>query len=118
MMVGEVRILVAAVESRDLADLRLRMDVLKGRIPSGAVILAGKAGDDRVLLLGWATPDLEKTFPVNTWVRSMAQTLGGRGGGRPLWAEGGGAPPPSWSDFLSKVRTSMRQAAEKALGGS
>ena len=118
VMVGGVRILVAAVESRDLADLRLRMDVLKGRIPSGAVILAGKAGEDRVLLLGWATPDLEKTFPVNSWVRSMAQTLGGRGGGRPLWAEGGGSPPPSWTDFLSQVRTSMRQAAEKALGGS
>ena len=118
VMVGGIRILVAAVESRDLADLRLRMDVLKGRIPSGAVILAGKAGEDRVLLLGWATPDLEKTFPVNSWVRSMAQTLGGRGGGRPLWAEGGGSPPPSWTDFLSQVRTSMRQAAEKALGGS
>ena len=118
VMVSGVRILVAAVESRDLADLRLRMDVLKGRIPSGAVILAGKAGEDRVLLLGWATPDLEKTFPVNSWVRSMAQTLGGRGGGRPLWAEGGGSPPPSWTDFLSQVRTSMRQAAEKALGGS
>ncbi len=118
MVVGGVRILVAAVECHDLADLRLRMDVLKVRIPSGAVILAGKAGDDRVLLLGWATPDLEKSFPVNNWVRSMAQTLGGRGGGRPLWAEGGGSPPPSWPEFLSQVRTTMRAAAEKALGGS
>ncbi len=116
--VGEKQILVAAVESRDLADLRLRMDVLKAKISSGAVILAGKSGGDRVLLLGWATPDLEKTFPVNTWVRSMAQTLGGRGGGRPLWAEGGGSPPPSWTDFLAQVRTTMRAAAEKALGGS
>ncbi|MGC8499610.1 MAG: alanine--tRNA ligase [Leptospirillia bacterium] len=115
---GGILVLVAAVECRDLADLRLRMDILKGRIPSGAVILAGRSGGDRVLLLGWASSDLEKRFPVNTWVRTMAQTLGGRGGGRPLWAEGGGSPPPSWPDFLRGVRSAMRDAAENAQGGS
>ncbi len=113
---GEIRILVSVVDCRDGRDLRLRMDILKGRLSSGLVILAGRT-EGPVLLLGWASPDLEKRFPVNVWIRKMAATLGGKGGGRPTWAEGGGSPPPSWPDFLESIRSEIREEARRTLVG-
>ncbi len=114
---GEIRILVSVVDCRDGRDLRLRMDILKGRVSSGLIILAGRT-EGSVLLLGWASPDLEKRFPVNVWVRKMAASLGGKGGGRPAWAEGGGSPPPSWPDFLRTIRSEIREEALRTLVGS
>ncbi len=114
---GEIRILVSAVDCRDGRDLRLRMDILKGRLSSGIVILAGRT-EGGVLLLGWASQDLEKRFPVNVWIRKMAASLGGKGGGRPTWAEGGGSPPSSWPDFLESIRSEIREEARRTLVGS
>ena len=114
---GDIRILVAAVDCRDGRDLRLRMDILKSRIPSGIIILAGRT-EGQVLLLGWASQDLEKRFPVNSWIRKMAAALGGKGGGRPTWAEGGGVPPSSWPVFLDTVRAEIREEAMRTLVGS
>lgn len=114
---GDTRILVAVVDCRDGRDLRLRMDILKARIPTGLVILAGRT-EGQVLLLGWASQDLEKRLPVNVWIRKMATALGGKGGGRPAWAEGGGPPPPSWPVFLDTIRAEIREEAQRALVGS
>ena len=112
--VGDFRILVAGVECEDGRDLRLRIDAIKGLVGSGIVILAGNA-PGKAILLGWASSDMEKTFPVNIWIRKMAEDLGGKGGGRPLWAEGGGNPPPSWSEFLDRYRSDIRESARTVL---
>jgi alanyl-tRNA synthetase len=112
--VGDLRILVAGVECEDGKDLRLRIDALKTLVGSGVVILAGRASG-KAILLGWASQDLEKAFPVNIWIRKMAEELGGKGGGRPLWAEGGGTPPPSWNEFLDRYRSEIQIAAGLAL---
>ena len=112
--VGDFRILVAGVECEDGRDLRLRIDAIKGLVGSGIVILAGNA-PGKAILLGWASSDMEKTFPVNIWIRKMAEELGGKGGGRPLWAEGGGNPPPSWSEFLDRYRSDISDSARTVL---
>lgn len=114
---GEARILFTAVDCKDGQDLRLRMDRLKDRISSGMVILAGRT-EGKVLLLGWASPDMEKRLPVNGWIRKMSAALGGKGGGRPAWAEGGGSPPSSWPEFLSSFRAEIRDEAQRVLVGS
>jgi len=108
--VGALKVLVAGVDCEDGQDLRLRMDAIKGMVGTGIVILAGNAAE-KAILLGWAAPGLEKSFPVNTWIRKMAEELGGKGGGRPLWAEGGGTPPSSWKEFLNRYRSEIREAA-------
>ncbi len=87
----------------DPKDLRLRMDALKSDVTSGAVLLLGVL-PERVVLLGWASEDVAKKFPVSDLVKSFSARLGGRGGGKPIWAEGGGPMPENLESLLAEMR--------------
>jgi alanyl-tRNA synthetase len=79
------------------------MDALKSDVVSGAVLLLGVL-PERVVLLGWASDDVAKKFPVSDLVKSFSARLGGRGGGKPIWAEGGGPLPENLDSLLAEMR--------------
>ena len=101
------------VEIDEAKDLRLRIDALKSNVTSGAVLLLGIL-PDRVVLLGWASEDVAKKFPISDLVKNFSIRLGGRGGGKPIWAEGGGPLPDNMTALLSE----MREAAILAFEGA
>ncbi len=62
-------------------------DQLRDRIKSGIIIVFGKGESSHPTLVS-VTADLTKTFPAGNLLKSIAATMGGKGGGRPDFAQG------------------------------
>jgi alanyl-tRNA synthetase len=78
-------------------------DRLRDRLGSG-VLLLGAALDGRPALLALVTPDLvARGLKAGALLGATAQALGGRGGGRPDRAQGGGGDPARLDEALAAV---------------
>jgi alanyl-tRNA synthetase len=87
--VGGLRVLTARVDGVDAKNLRGMVDELRQRLGSAIVLLAAEEGGKLTLALG-VTADLTGRFRAGDLVREISQVLGGKGGGRPDFAQGGG----------------------------
>ncbi len=90
--VAGVRVLSARVDGTDAKSLRGMVDDLRNRLGSAVVLLAAEEGGKVSLAIG-VTPDLVARFRAGDLVREISQVLGGKGGGRPDFAQGGGSDP-------------------------
>ena len=88
--VGGVRVLAANVEGADPKALRVTLDQCKNKLGS-AVILLSAVNDGKIALAAGVTDDLTDRVKAGDLVREFAGRLGGKGGGRPDMAQGGGS---------------------------
>lgn len=88
--VGDIKVLATAVDGADAGSLRDVMDQCKNKLGS-AVILLAAPGDDKVALVAGVTKDLTDRIKAGDLMREFAGRLGGKGGGRPDMAQGGGS---------------------------
>lgn len=89
--------LVAAqidIEDRDL--LAQISDQIRDHLKSGVIVLLGKGGSTHPLLVT-VTKDLTSTIKAGDLLREIAGTMGGKGGGRPDFAQGAVPDASSWS---------------------
>jgi alanyl-tRNA synthetase len=84
-----IKVLAATVEVDDKAVLRSTGDQLRDKLGSGVVVLAGTGGPE-VLLIAMVTKDLVDKVQAGKLIGEVAAALGGRGGGKPDMAQGGG----------------------------
>lgn len=84
------KLVVAEVSNADGEALRVAVEDLKGRIGSG-VILLGSVTDGKVAIVAGVTKDLIGTISAGDMVKAACGAIGGKGGGRPELAMGGGA---------------------------
>ncbi|MGA3016669.1 MAG: alanine--tRNA ligase [Bryobacteraceae bacterium] len=87
--VKEVRVLAARVDGMDRQQMRSLADSLRNKWKSAVVVLAS-AGDDGVAIVAAVTKDLTGKVQAGKLVSAVAAATGGKGGGRPDMAEGGG----------------------------
>jgi alanyl-tRNA synthetase len=87
--VAGVRVVATRVPGAAAKDLRSMVDALREKLKSGVVLLASESDEQVALALG-VTPDLTKRFPAGRLVREVASVIGGKGGGRPDFAQAGG----------------------------
>jgi alanyl-tRNA synthetase len=87
--VGGVRVLATRVEGVGARELRALVDDLRSRLGSGVVLLAAE-GDDSVALALGVTQDLLERLKAGDLIREVAGIVGGKGGGRPDFAQAGG----------------------------
>jgi alanyl-tRNA synthetase len=87
--VGGVRVLATRVQGVGARELRALVDDLRSRLSSGVVLLAAEREDGVTLALG-VTPDLVKRLKAGELIREVAKIVGGKGGGRPDFAQAGG----------------------------
>ncbi len=90
--VAGVKVLVRKVDGLGAGDLRGLVDDLRGQLKSGVVLVASADGDKVSLALG-VTPDLKDRIKAGDLVREIAAIVGGKGGGRPDFAQAGGTEP-------------------------
>jgi alanyl-tRNA synthetase len=77
---------------------------LRDAIGSGVVIL-GTAIENRPTILAMATPDaVQRGVHAGQVVQAVTPLLGGRGGGRPDIAQGGGADVSRLDEALAAAR--------------
>jgi alanyl-tRNA synthetase len=87
--VNGIRLLTARVAGVEGKALRSMIDDLRGKLGSGIVLLAAE-GDAGVSLALGVTVDLVSRFKAGELVREVAKVVGGKGGGRPDFAQAGG----------------------------
>ncbi len=97
-------ITVLATRADDLDDKGLRdfADRLRDRLQSGVVVL-GSAREGKVTLLAAVTKDLAGRVHAGNIVKELAPVVGGRGGGRPDFAQAGGKDPAGLDAALAKA---------------
>jgi alanyl-tRNA synthetase len=111
--VAGVRVLAREASELDTAGLRQLSDTLLARVKSGVVVL-GRRADGKASLIVRTSKDLHGRVPAGQVIRELAPIIGGRGGGKPDMAEGGGAQPDKLPDALE----ASYQVVERLLGQS
>ena len=101
--VAGVKVVAREVAGLDKDGLRALVDQYRSRIKSGVVILASPS-DGKVTVVVGVTPDLTQKVPAGQVVKEVAPIVGGRGGGRPDFAEAGGRDPSKIGEMLAAAR--------------
>ncbi len=112
--IGGVTLISRRVDDVDQESLRTLADSLKATLTSGIVFLAAPSPDGKVGIVASVTPDLTKRIPAGELVKQLAPIVGGRGGGRPDFAEAGGKDPAKIGAMLAE----SRRLVERLLAGN
>ena len=101
--VNGVKLLSTVVEGVSGKDLRDIADKLKDKLGSAIVVLAAVSGN-KVALVAGVTKDLTDKYQAGKILNHVAQQVGGKGGGRPDMAQGGGTQPENLDSALASVK--------------
>jgi alanyl-tRNA synthetase len=93
---------VRKAEGLGAGDLRGLVDDLRGQLKSGVVLVAS-ADEGKVSLALGVTPDLKERLKAGDLVREISAVVGGKGGGRPDFAQGGGADAAKLDDAIERL---------------
>jgi alanyl-tRNA synthetase len=96
------KVLSAQVAGMDREQLRTMVDSLRVKWKSAVVIL-GSAQDSNVAIVVGVTKDLTSKVHAGKLAGSVAQAVGGKGGGRPDMAEAGGKDPAALAGALDSA---------------
>ena len=97
--VGGVKVVTKIVEGLDKGGMRHLSDTLLARLKSGVVVL-GRSEEGKVSFIVRVSDDLTDKIKAGDIVKNIAPIVGGRGGGKPDMAEGGGSEPEKLSEAI------------------
>ncbi|WP_373097596.1 alanine--tRNA ligase, partial [Zhongshania sp.] len=101
--IAGVKVLATKLEGADAKTLRDTLDQLKNKLGSGVILLAADEGG-KVALAAGVTKDLTGRFKAGEIMKLAAEAVGGKGGGRPDMAQGGGVDVAAIPAALQLVR--------------
>ncbi len=100
---GSTRAIVENLGAADADFLQSIADVLKGQF-KGVVVLGGTT-NSAVALVATVSPELTKEVQAGKIIQTIAPIVGGKGGGRPDNARGGGKNVGKLDEALAKARS-------------
>ena len=106
--INGVKVITKIVEGLDKGGMRHLSDTLMAKIKSGVVVL-GRSEDDKVSFIVRVSDDLTDKIKAGKIVQEIAPIVGGRGGGKPDMAEGGGTDASKLGDALEASYKSVEQ---------
>jgi len=98
-----VQVLAAEISGADRKSLIESVDQLKNKLGNAVVLLAG-VESDRVVLVAGVTKNLSLTLKAGDLIKTVSEQLGGKGGGRPDLAQGGGTDISALPSALNGVK--------------
>lgn len=104
-----IKLLATKIEGADAKSLRDMLDQLKNKLGSGVVVLGAEDGE-KVSLVAGVTKDLTDRVKAGDLIRNLAAQVGGKGGGRPDMAQGGGTDPAALPAAIASVEALVRAA--------
>ncbi len=97
-----IKVLAANVDGADAKSLRDTLDQCKNKLGSAVILLSAVSGD-KIALAAGVTKDLTGRVKAGDLMREFAQRLGGKGGGKPDMAQGGGTDVQALPEVLKAV---------------
>jgi alanyl-tRNA synthetase len=104
--INGVPVLAVEIEGAPAAYLPVLADALKTRWQGVAILVAVDQG--KVALLCAVAPTYAKKIQAGKIIQAMAPLVGGKGGGRPELAQGGGTNPEGVAAALAKAEELIR----------
>ena len=101
-----VKVLAAQVDGFDRQQLRTLVDSLRNKWKTAVVVLA-TVEEGNVAIVSGVTKDLTAKVHAGKLAGSVAQAVGGKGGGRPDMAEAGGKDASALPAALAQVYTNV-----------
>lgn len=104
-----IKIVSAVLEDVDIDAMRTMGDNIKSQIGDGAAVLASSTGDKVTLFVTATKSAVARGMHCGNIVKEAAVIVGGRGGGRPDFAQAGGKDK-------ANIAKAVEKAVEIALG--
>ena len=99
-----IKVLAAGIGDVDPKALRGMVDNLKDRLKPAVVLLATGSADGKISVVGGVTADLTDRIKAGDLVGFVAAQVGGKGGGRPDMAMGGGTDVSALPAAIASVQ--------------
>ncbi|MEY2625948.1 MAG: hypothetical protein RL412_1723 [Pseudomonadota bacterium] len=107
--VGDLKVVSTTVDGADAGALRNAVDQLKDRLKKAVIVLASVDASGKVLLVAGVTAGEVGRIKAGEIVGHVAAQVGGRGGGRPDFAQAGGTDAAKLPGALAGVAGFVRQ---------
>lgn len=101
--VSGVKVVAAKLDNFDRKALLDAVDKLKNQLGNAVVVLA-TIEDEKVVLIAGVSKELSKQLPAGELMKEISALVGGKGGGRPDMAQGGGPNITDVEKSLEKVQ--------------
>lgn len=109
--INGVKVLGKIVQGLDANGTRQLSDTLLARLKSGIVVL-GRTDEEKVGIIVRVSSDLMNKVKAGDVIREIAPIVGGKGGGKPDMAEGGGTEPEKLAEAIDAAYATV----ERMLG--
>ncbi|MCP8898297.1 alanine--tRNA ligase [Gilvimarinus xylanilyticus] len=97
-----IKVLAVKLEGADAKSLRDSADQLKNKLGTSVVLLAAE-DEGKIALVAGVSKDATAQVKAGDLMRHVAQQVGGKGGGRPDMAQGGGSDVAALEGALASV---------------
>lgn len=105
---GQTRAIVQNLGEADGELLQGLLDILRDQF-KGVIVLGGVA-NGAVGLAASVSPDLVRQFQAGKIIQAIAPIVGGKGGGKPDFARGGGKDPAKLDEALARARSALENS--------
>ncbi len=102
VVVDGLNVLATRMDGADAKTLRDAVDRFKDKFESAVVVL-GSVDNGKVRLAAGVTKDAVDRIRAGDVIKSVAEQVGGKGGGRPDFAQAGGSKPEALDAALNSV---------------
>jgi len=108
--VGSFKILVAEMPGADADSLKTAAERLLQKLGEGAVFLGASPEAEKVNLIAAFSPGVnQKGVQAGKLIGAIAQLCGGKGGGRPNFAQAGGKDPSKLPEALAEAKRQLTE---------
>jgi alanyl-tRNA synthetase len=107
--IAGVAVLAKKIDGADAKTLRDILDQLRSRMDKGVILLAAES-DGKIALSAGVTKNLTPNIKAGALMQFVAPQIGGKGGGRPDMAQGGGTDSAALPAALDSVFTWVKEA--------
>ncbi|MEE9295115.1 MAG: alanine--tRNA ligase [Phycisphaerae bacterium] len=108
--IGDTRIIVGEVPAAAPDALRSAIDWFRQKTESSAVLLICRDDNKVTLLAGMSRDVVKRGVKAGDLIKEIAPLVGGKGGGRPDMAQGGGGNPGAIPAALDQARSWLTQS--------
>ncbi len=101
--IGDVQLLTAQVDGMGADEMKAMADKVKAEVPNSVAVMASNT-DGKITFVAMASKDAVKMgIHCGMIIKDITAIAGGRGGGKPDMAQGGGTDANKIDDALAKV---------------
>lgn len=107
-VINDFKVLATEVEVSNPKEIRQVMDDFKSKQQDAIIVLASDIGG-KVSLIASVPKTLTEHIKAGDIIKNMAPIVGGKGGGRPDMAQGGGTEPENISESLRFIKDYIKK---------